>query len=285
MSFILDALKKSELERQRQTIPGLMDAGPLVRRPRFPLWAIALGVLLAVNLAVLITVLLRGPAHSGATTGLAPSPSSAMSSTASAAAPAQAQALTAPAAASPEGSSSAPALASPPAPLAAAAPGSASVSDRPPEAEAAAAASAERHFSPMDTAPVYAPEIPADDRALLRAAREREASAARAAAEANTLPSRAARGQDPVLTTPADKSDEEVLPTAAELDLANRTPLPELHLDVHVYATRPADRFVYIDNRKYREGSAVAEGLTLERIRRDGVVLNYNGLRFVLPRQ
>ena len=59
MSFILDALKKSELERQRQTIPGLMDAGPLERRPRFPLWAVALVVLLGVNLAVLLIVLLR----------------------------------------------------------------------------------------------------------------------------------------------------------------------------------------------------------------------------------
>ena len=59
MSFILDALKKSELERQRQTIPGLMDAGPPERRPRFPLWAVALVVLLGVNLAVLLIVLLR----------------------------------------------------------------------------------------------------------------------------------------------------------------------------------------------------------------------------------
>ena len=36
---------------------------------------------------------------------------------------------------------------------------------------------------------------------------------------------------------------------------------------------------------KYREGSALAEGPDLERIRRDGVVLDYHGLRFVLPRQ
>jgi general secretion pathway protein B len=54
---------------------------------------------------------------------------------------------------------------------------------------------------------------------------------------------------------------------------------------VHVFATKPADRFVYINMRKYREGAALADGLTLERIRRDGVVLNYHGLRFVLPRQ
>ena len=60
MSFILDALKKSEIERQRQSVPGSMDTGPAPRRPRFPIWAIALTALLAVNLAVLIVVLTRG---------------------------------------------------------------------------------------------------------------------------------------------------------------------------------------------------------------------------------
>ena len=60
MSFILDALKKSEVERQRQSVPGLMDTGPPLRRARFPVWAIALAALLAVNLAVLIIVLARG---------------------------------------------------------------------------------------------------------------------------------------------------------------------------------------------------------------------------------
>ena len=61
--------------------------------------------------------------------------------------------------------------------------------------------------------------------------------------------------------------------------------LPDLHLDVHVYATKPAERFVYINMRKYREGATLQEGPILERIRRDGVVLNYHGVRFVLPRQ
>ena len=34
MSFILDALKKSEIERQRQSVPGLMDTR--VERPAQP---------------------------------------------------------------------------------------------------------------------------------------------------------------------------------------------------------------------------------------------------------
>ena len=45
------------------------------------------------------------------------------------------------------------------------------------------------------------------------------------------------------------------------------------------------DRFVYINMRKYREGAVLPEGLAVEHIRRDGVVLNYQGVRFLLPRQ
>jgi general secretion pathway protein B len=76
-----------------------------------------------------------------------------------------------------------------------------------------------------------------------------------------------------------------VLPTINEINLSGAQSLPELHLDVHVYATRPAERFVYINMRKYHEGAALQEGPTVERIRRDGVILNYQGLRFILPRQ
>ncbi|HEX4152043.1 MAG TPA: general secretion pathway protein GspB, partial [Steroidobacteraceae bacterium] len=92
------------------------------------------------------------------------------------------------------------------------------------------------------------------------------------------------RERDPLLTRD-DKSDAEVLPSISELNLTGADALPELHLDVHVYATTPAERFVYINMHKYREGSTLAEGPVLERIRRDGVVLDYHGLRFLLPRR
>ena len=68
MSFILDALKKSEIERQRQSMPGLMDAPPSLRRSRLPLWAVLIGCLLAINTVVLIVVLLRNGAPSVAAT-------------------------------------------------------------------------------------------------------------------------------------------------------------------------------------------------------------------------
>ena len=62
MSFILDALKKSETDRQRQTAPALFEVKVAAPRRRFPAWAIALGVLLGVNLLVVVWFLSRPPA-------------------------------------------------------------------------------------------------------------------------------------------------------------------------------------------------------------------------------
>jgi general secretion pathway protein B len=140
-----------------------------------------------------------------------------------------------------------------------------------PPAPAAAAPPVTEHFSPLDASPVYAPEIPVP-----------------AADGARKTAVHAVRHSDPILSgTSASAPDEpqEILPSISEINLTGAQALPELHLDVHVYATNPADRFVYINMRKYHEGAALPEGPRVERIRRDGVVLNYQGLRFILPRQ
>lgn len=72
------------------------------------------------------------------------------------------------------------------------------------------------------------------------------------------------------------------LPTADEVTAANG--MPELKLELHVYANRPADRFVFINSHKYREGETLQEGATVESITPDGVVLSARGNRFLLPR-
>src|SRR5580700_5675943 len=59
MSFILDALKKSESDRQRQSGPALFEVKVTPPRPRFPYWALALAVLLVINIAVGAWVFLR----------------------------------------------------------------------------------------------------------------------------------------------------------------------------------------------------------------------------------
>jgi general secretion pathway protein B len=217
MSFILDALKKSEMERQRQSVPGLMDTRLVQRRHRLPVWAVALGVLLAVNLLGLVFVLSRKSSND---TG--------------------------------------------PRPVAA--------------ARVAATPAPQQHFSPLDPAPQYAPEIPV---APAEQSPSEDAATATRAVAAHPV-----RKPDPTLTDEEASADnQEVLPSINEISLAGAQSLPELHLDVHVYATRPAERFVYINMRKYHEGGKLQEGPSVERIRRDGVVLNYQGLRFILPRQ
>jgi general secretion pathway protein B len=129
-------------------------------------------------------------------------------------------------------------------------------------------------FSPLDNASTYAPEIPVP-----------ESEPAPPAAE-NRATSRASHHRDPVLKSEDYKADDdEVLPSINEIHLTGAQTLPELHLDVHVYATKSSERFVFINMRKYHEGATLEEGPTIERIRRDGVILDYQGLRFLLPRQ
>jgi len=231
MSFILDALKKSEIERQRQSVPGLMDTRIIQRRRRLPVWAIALGVLFGMNLLVLTFVLTRKSAP-------APRASAGHASQAADAA-------------------------------------SASPAAMPPETQ---------HFSPLDVAPVYAPEIPVPAGESL--APVRPPIARKPSTDGPGMAAvHPAHHPDPLLTDEDAKADQESLPSISEINLTGAQALPELHLDVHVYGTKPAERFVYVNMRKYHEGATLQEGPTVERIRRDGVVLSYHGLRFLLPRQ
>jgi general secretion pathway protein B len=260
MSFILDALKKSEIERQRQTEPGLMDAGSVQRRGRLPVWAVLLGLLLTINIAVLLVMLMKNGAPAVRSTPAA------HASAAHADAPAAAGASQAAVANSTNGNS---------------------------PADSASSPGAASHFSPLDSSPVYAPEIPlaaapgsATADSAPPAARPPVSYVAPLRSPAARAGARALRRPDPVLTdTDAGADSGEILPSISEISLSGAQALPELHLDVHVYATDPADRFVYINMRKYHEGSVLQEGPRIELIRRDGVVLNFQGLRFLLPRQ
>jgi general secretion pathway protein B len=72
MSFILDALRKSETERQRQSGPGLIDAGYRPPASRRALWLPVLAVVLLANLAVMAFIWLRQPAPAPAPVAVAP---------------------------------------------------------------------------------------------------------------------------------------------------------------------------------------------------------------------
>ena len=55
-------------------------------------------------------------------------------------------------------------------------------------------------------------------------------------------------------------------------------------MDLHVYDRNPRKRFVMINMHKLRQGDTLPDGVTVVRIRPDGVVLSYQGRKFLLPR-
>jgi general secretion pathway protein B len=58
--------------------------------------------------------------------------------------------------------------------------------------------------------------------------------------------------------------------------------VPELTLELHVYSDEPAQRFVFINSRKYVEGEALQEGPRLLVITAEGAVLSQAGQNFLL---
>jgi general secretion pathway protein B len=65
-----------------------------------------------------------------------------------------------------------------------------------------------------------------------------------------------------------------------ELPVSIQKDLPALSVMVHAYSDDPAKRMVGINNRLLHEGDEVAPGLKLERITLEGMILNYKGYSF-----
>jgi general secretion pathway protein B len=249
MSFILDALKKSENERQRQVGPSLADVQVSQRTHNKPWWAVAVAALLVVNLGVLIVVLMRnGDAKPNTTQS--ESESASANTLATDARPGTQMPLPASASRMPRGN---PTLNAP------TTPGSRSLADEAGSDEAGVVLDNDPQLSAAANVPEGPPLVrPIDAPAVAPA----------------TIPAQSQAQNEPA----------EVLPTQMDL-AAGGTSLPEMHLDIHVFSARPADRFVFVNMQKYTEGQALKEGPTLERITQDGAILNHRGMRFLLPRQ
>lgn len=210
MSFILDALKKSENDRQEHSsaeFASVPSDGGTSGPPRW-LWALVL--LLAINVVVLLGLLLRDDTQS-AISGAA-------------------DAL--PAVSEPE-------------------------------------AQSESTFANQ-----------------IEEARERQpATVARAESETRSE-SPPAPAQE---TAPPAASRSEftlrAMPTAAELRVNGTLDMAELHLDIHVFSENPEDRFVFINMVRHKENSRLAEGPVVREITPEGVILDYVGTEFLLPRE
>jgi general secretion pathway protein B len=238
MSFILDALKKSEAERARQAGPALLEMRIVRPRRRVAPWIIVLVLLLAVNLAVLSWFLLRRE----------PAATSAAATSATATSPP----LAAPAAG---------------APAAAAAMATGPTAPAPP-------AAADTDTGALRTGSALPPAA-----AFVADPGARVAGEAEPADAASDNPA----DFEPAASPPAGsvRSARTARPNYSELG----SDVPELRLDLHVYASRPQDRYALINMHKVREGEALPEGPRVVEITRDGVMLEWQGREFVLGRE
>ena len=84
----------------------------------------------------------------------------------------------------------------------------------------------------------------------------------------------------PVRSTPAPV----VRPSERTVPAASSAPVdaPHLTLQVLVYSETPAQRMVFIDGRRYKEGEAIDAETVLERITATGAVVKRRGQRFVI---
>jgi general secretion pathway protein B len=255
MSFILDALRKSEHARQQQTGPGLAEVPVVPARPRSNVWATAAVALLIVNLVGVGILLVRRANQEQAP----PPPAS----------PATQQAT---AAREPESSNPAPAAApevSRPRVVTAPVTGG-----RNPLAEEVDAAA-----GPDPTLAAGAARVPTGPPAVT--ARPGTGATRRGSVVYAPIPEATAPPYTP--PEPVERSTPppgDALPTADEL--AARGSAPQLHLDLHVYSTATQQRFIFVNSRKYREGETLQEGPVVEQITVDGAVLSYGGNRFKL---
>ncbi len=263
MSYILEALKKSEYARQQGKVPDLATlppidapggASPVVRH--LPLLAAS-----ALLLAVVVAVAgwwrpWQAPPESVAA---APLPARPAASLETAAVPTPTPTSTDPAPAA------APLDAPPPAPVA-------------PEAVAAQPAPPALASRPQPAQPTPPAAPPEQARPALQVQALPPAPKA-------VLPTRALPPAAPAPATAAPASTALPAPPSRvlafyELPPVVRERIPTLAVSGFSYAEEPDMRLAVINDRVLRQGESAAPGITLEQIASDGVVLNFSGYRF-----
>jgi general secretion pathway protein B len=136
--------------------------------------------------------------------------------------------------------------------------------------------------SPTSVAPVR-PTRQNDERPPVTTSFEQQVAAAK---ENRVAPEQMAESPAPVstssITSPA--AAKNYMMTFDEARVQGLFQLVDLHVDIHVFGDTAADRFVFINMKKHREGSQLSEGPTVREITVDGVILEYQGTVFLLPR-
>jgi general secretion pathway protein B len=90
----------------------------------------------------------------------------------------------------------------------------------------------------------------------------------------------AAKKPEPVRAAPAQSN----IPTVQDLPPEIRQSLPSLPINVFSYSSSPAERFVMIDMIKYVPGQTIKNELELKEIVEDGIIVRYEGRVFKINR-
>jgi len=240
MSFILDALRKSDQQRQRSATPTLMSAQAPAAQPKPFAWG---------WYALLAAVLMSAGILIGWLHQWQPEPvDAAVQSAVGGSLAANAQKFTpAPLPAVPETTAKPAQLQPPREPLATQTP--------PPPA-----------VTPRDIA--AQPALPAPQ------------SQPVAAAPAGAKVATAAAPEQPLNPVPGDVPRESGVLALSDLPPALQQEIPKLAILAHSYSSKAKDRFVFINDRMWREEEYPYPGLKLEQITPDGMIFSYKGYRF-----
>jgi general secretion pathway protein B len=253
MSFILDALRKSDQQRQRGSAPTLLTAQAAAigtKRPSLMAYGTLGGVLLATGIVIgwlrpwqeRVAPVPPSPPKPISTPSR-PEPETAQRPSAAPSAPA-------PQAAVPDKSPS---------------PGADAIPKSSGQQEAGTPASAQTAKTVPEQRPKQATEKP-------------RAPLSQAVAISSRPPQPA---QVPAVNADGSSgASEQPPPWMTELPVEVQRDLPAMHVMVHAYSARPADRLVGINNKLLHEGDEVAPGLKLEQITPEGMVLNFKGQVF-----
>lgn len=247
MSLILDALRKSEHQRQRETGPAMAVVPQAGADRKRAAWPLLLAGLLALNIVFVAWLLLRGEDPP------APAPVETVE----------------------PGLRQAPAL-----PQRSAAPRAAETTTGDPAAVRRTEALPLAEKAPRPEVRPLAAEVGTASRPSTAAAAGDSATPGDDP-QTPTVANRGSRAGAPAAGT---ENADARLPRFADLVVRGELNVPHMHLDIHVYSGEPAERFVFINMRRYNEGQATQEGPAVQRITRDGVVMSHQGRRFFLSR-
>ena len=268
MSYILDALRRSDQQRQRGTAPTLLAVQTAAVAPQQrALLAYGLLAALLVGAGILIGWLRPWQPEQASPGRPEPVASQPVESPARESAPAPSEMASQPkaepklqSATRPDPVTLAPSEISPPSKL------QSNLENATRPAPAAPA--------PLKVTPQSKPELAARSKPDA-VAPPREAPAVAPDTTAAPIPER------PVDTDSTDAAGDQKVISMSELPLSVRKELPAMTISVHAYSGNPAARMVSIDNRMLREGESLVPGLKLEQITPDGMIFVYKEYRFL----